>query len=497
MTRLRTAGTTAFIALLLSSTALRADVTPEQVWESWQKQYSSYGFTVAPGSVDRSGDTLAIRDVVFTAADPDGSTTTVLNVPALLLEDQGDGTVKASVEGEITGTNSANVDGGTETAHIRIDKSEAIAVVSGTPEAMSYLIDAPSIMLAVSTESTVPSAGEPAEVSMQLTGLAGTQQVTADATAQTMKTDMKAAGMTMHLTGTDPEEGTTVVADVALTDLAILGTNVMPEGADAAEMGNAIGMGMSTDMKMGYGGVTYTMSAETSDGPVNISGSAQSGQATIALSRDGFRYMVSGDNTAVSVQTAQFPMPVSAQIARGEMDLALPLSATPDAQPVTAKLVIDGLSVSEQLWAMFDPQGHLGHGPATLVIDLSGKAKALMDLYSDEAAKSPVPPMQIDSLDVNKIQLTVAGADLSGKGALTFDNSMGMPMPLGAIDLQLSGANKLMDGLVAMGMMPQDQVMFAKMMMGVYATPQGEDMFSSKIEFKEGGRILANGQPIQ
>ena len=112
-------------------------------------------------------------------------------------------------------------------------------------------------------------------------------------------------------------------------------------------------------------------------------------------------------------------------------------------------------------------------------------------------AASPVPPVQIDSLNVKKLQLTAAGAELTGAGALTFDNATATPMPLGAIDLKLSGANKLMDGLVAMGVMPQDQVMFAKMMMGMYAVPAGEDLFTSKIEFKEGGRILANGQPIK
>jgi hypothetical protein len=74
---------------------------------------------------------------------------------------------------------------------------------------------------------------------------------------------------------------------------------------------------------------------------------------------------------------------------------------------------------------------------------------------------------------------------------------MGMPMPLGAIDLKLVGANGLMDKLVTMGLMPQDQAMFARMMMGLYAVPAGEDEMTSKIEFKEGGEILANGQRIQ
>ena len=47
-----------------------------------------------------------------------------------------------------------------------------------------------------------------------------------------------------------------------------------------------------------------------------------------------------------------------------------------------------------------------------LVIDLSGTAKPLIDLFSPEAAKSDVPPIEIDSLDVNKIKLTVAGAEV-------------------------------------------------------------------------------------
>ena len=90
MARLRSAGTTTFLALLMSSTAVMADVTPEQVWDSWQKQYSAYGFTITPGSVARDGDVLTISDLVLT----NESTTTigtdkqvsktVLTVPAKL-----------------------------------------------------------------------------------------------------------------------------------------------------------------------------------------------------------------------------------------------------------------------------------------------------------------------------------------------------------------------------------------------------------------------------
>lgn len=107
------------------------------------------------------------------------------------------------------------------------------------------------------------------------------------------------------------------------------------------------------------------------------------------------------------------------------------------------------------------------------------------------------PPVELDSLKINQVRLAVAGAELSGTGDLTFDNAAPVPMPLGAIDLSLNGAKGLMDKLVTMGLVPQDQAMFAQMMLGVYAVPSGDDAVTSKIEFKEGGQILANGQRIQ
>jgi hypothetical protein len=68
---------------------------------------------------------------------------------------------------------------------------------------------------------------------------------------------------------------------------------------------------------------------------------------------------------------------------------------------------------------------------------------------------------------------------------------------VGAIDLTLTGANKLMDNLVAAGLVPEDQIMGARMMLGLFAVPTGDDAMASKIEFKEDGGIYANGQRIQ
>ena len=99
-------------------------------------------------------------------------------------------------------------------------------------------------------------------------------------------------------------------------------------------------------------------------------------------------------------------------------------------------------------------------------------------------------------------EVTAVGASLTGKGAFDVDTmalmmSQGMSGAEGALDLSLTGANGLMDKLVAMGLVPQDQVMGVRMMMGMFAVPAGDDAFTSKIEVKKDGQILANGQRIK
>jgi hypothetical protein len=70
-------------------------------------------------------------------------------------------------------------------------------------------------------------------------------------------------------------------------------------------------------------------------------------------------------------------------------------------------------------------------------------------------------------------------------------------MPTGAIDLQLSGVNALIDGLVGLGVVPQDQAMYPRMMLGAFTTSTGADQATSRIEFTEDGQIIANGQRLQ
>jgi hypothetical protein len=111
-------------------------------------------------------------------------------------------------------------------------------------------------------------------------------------------------------------------------------------------------------------------------------------------------------------------------------------------------------------------------------------------------------PGELNALDLTQLQLKLAGAQVDGKGALTFDNTdlttfQGVPAPTGQIDVTLTGINALLDTLVAMGLIPEDQVMGARMMLAMFAKPgETPDTLVSTIEFKDKG-LYANGQRLQ
>ena len=66
-------------------------------------------------------------------------------------------------------------------------------------------------------------------------------------------------------------------------------------------------------------------------------------------------------------------------------------------------------------------------------------------------------------------------------------------LEMNRLQQDLSRANE-----IQMGMLPQEQALGARMMMGVFATPgDGDDTLVSKIEVNDQGHVLANGQRLQ
>ena len=146
---------------------------------------------------------------------------------------------------------------------------------------------------------------------------------------------------------------------------------------------------------------------------------------------------------------------------------------------------------------MFDPMAALPRDPLNLVIDTEGMMKITKALTASPQTPSEVPA-QLDSVTLKELQLSVAGAELTGTGTGAMDYpAAGEPVPSGAFDLKLTGANALMDNLVAAGFLAADQLMMPRMMLAMVGIPDpaGGDSVISKIEIKDKG-VFANGQKL-
>ena len=172
-------------------------------------------------------------------------------------------------------------------------------------------------------------------------------------------------------------------------------------------------------------------------------------------------------------------------------------------QPYGFRLGLEDLSLSEGIWNLFDPAAVLPRDMASLVIDVNGQMRWLVDVLTmEEADIDEDVPAEVDSLTIEEVLLQLAGAELTATGGFTFDYSDlstfdGMPRPEGAVTVVLTGANSLLDKLVQMGLVDAEQAMMARMMSGMLLQPgDGPDTLVSEIAVSPSGQITANGAPL-
>ena len=227
----------------------------------------------------------------------------------------------------------------------------------------------------------------------------------------------------------------------------------------------------------------------------------------VSMGDGGLDYSGVGQSVTYSLSGGELPFPVAVAADETRFAMTLPLVAGPAEQDFALGLTLGGMTISDGVWNLFDPGTILPRDPATLAIDLAGKAKMFVDLLNPEAMEraenAGEVPGELNALTLKGLTLRAAGAELTGTGDFTFDNTDlttfdGVPRPIGSFNLNLTGANALIDKLIQMGLVSEDDAMGARMMMSMFAVPgNGDDALTSTIEINEQGHILANGMRIQ
>jgi hypothetical protein len=380
-------------------------------------------------------------------------------------------------------------------------------IVSGSANDMAYAYSAAAIQLAL---KSVTAEGKTVPVKMaelaihNINGNSTVKTVNLRTIAQTMQ----AGDLGLNIDFANPDNAEEFVKiGATLGQPTFNGTVSIPAGAfDPSNMAAMLKAGFAVDGKYGYTGGKMDFQFVERGDTVQVNSSSDSGAFEVTMSADMLKYLVSAKGQTVNMVGGDIPFPIDIKMAESLLKLVMPVSKSDTVQDFALGITLGGFETSDMIWGLIDPTAKLPHDPATVAIDLSGKGKLGFDVMDPEQQKAlergEVMPGEVESLTLNNLEVTAAGASLTGTGAFAFDfpkvmMSQGMQGIDGALDLSLKGANGLMGKLVEMGLVPQDQIMGVQMMMGMFAVPAGEDAYTSKLEVKADGQVLANGQRLK
>jgi hypothetical protein len=239
-----------------------------------------------------------------------------------------------------------------------------------------------------------------------------------------------------------------------------------------------------------------------------VAASGSTGQVafTGGMSGAAVGYDTAVNDLDVSIQTSEFPLPIDISMAKYGIGFELPIATTEEAAPMGISVDLIDLVISDGLWNLFDPGNVLPRDPATFQLSLQGTAKALMNVMDPDdqmaMAMGGGSPFEPETLVLETLNINAAGASVTGEGAFTFDNTdtqtfAPLPRPEGDAKIQINGLNKLLDSLVAMGLVPAEDVMAPRMMMGMFARSTGDDQMEIGVEVNGAGEVLVNGNRVR
>lgn len=497
MSQWKLLGSTAVLAVMTGNAALA--ITPEEVWAKWKDLSAGHGQTLTTGSEARDGDALVITDMTLDYAQ-DGSAMTV-TVPQVRLEDVGDGKVEVTLTESYDLILTPETDKPDTTIVVNIAHPGMKTVASGSADESRYDFDAPEI--AVQLKDVIGGdENEKFSANARVSNAKGNYILT----GETLSSATTADAFTLALSG-ESEEGAqepgTFKLDMNVTNIAGQSNATLMGSMD--DMAKAVQDGFATDGTLTFGTSTFTADVSDATGNVVIAGGGDSGSFNATVSKDGIGYGSAVRNMTVTASGSQVPFPeLKFSYAEGAFDFLMPIvkSEVPGDFRFITKLI--DLTIADEVWAMFDPTGQLPRDPASIVIETAGKARLTADFFDPATMEqSAAMPGELHALTLSQLLVKFAGAEVTGTGDLTFDNSDletygGVPAPEGTINLKATGVNGLLDKLTAMGLVPEEDLMGVRMMMGMFVKmdPSAPDTMTSDLEFKD-KHFSVNGMQLQ
>jgi hypothetical protein len=502
----RTLTCSSAIGLVFLASAANADVTPQEVWESWQAMLTSAGQELTIGNTADNGNSVEVTDIALTQNDPMGGSAS-LSFDKLTFTDNGDGTVTVTMPESYPLALAFPAEGdGPGSMKLTVSQPGMTIVAGGSATETSYDFTAPNVTIKLDEVTDESGKVLDTQADMVMTDATAKYLVVRDGENINLDTSYAAKGLVLNVSGTDNSgdgggqgKGTVSLADLTGTTKGnFLGADVM------ADMVVALNSGFTLDSSFSFGAMTADLDITDASGPAKMTAVATGGSFNVAMDKTRLDYGSSLTGAKFTVSGAEIPFPqVELAFAESGFRVFMPIMKSDSPQDFSFLTKMVDFTVSEDIWAMVDPGGTLSREPATIIVDLKGTGFWTKDIMDPSLQVDGVEtPGELHSLDLTQVLAKAAGAEVSATGGLMFDNTDlatfgGVPRPDGKITIGIKGVNKLVENLIALGILTEDDAMGFRMGLAMFARPgAGPDELTSEIEFKDGG-MFANGQQLQ
>ncbi|SDI63629.1 DUF2125 domain-containing protein [Aliiruegeria lutimaris] len=491
-------------AALITIPCVGWSLTAQQAWQSWQDAAQSYGQELTNDGEEMMGGTLTVRGVAM-STDMEG-TSISMGVEELVFAEQGDGSVMVTMSETIPVTASGiDPDTGEEIdVSVVIEQSGLAMTASDADGATAFSYDAPSLMVKIA-DMKIDDAAFPMVLEVALTDTSGAYSVGSGA-GTPVESAFEAAGVGINVDVADPEGSGKMVFTASVDGLTTSSFATGFADMDPDDMARMLNEGFAVEGGGKYGPVSFDMAFEEDGSSMLATGSLTGGGVGITMNADGISYEIGYEGLDLKLSGSEIPLPqVTAKADVLSTSFAFPLLVSDAVSPFAFRTAIEGLQVGEEIWSMIDPAAVLPRDPASLILEVAGTGRWMMDIFDEEAMMAlddAQAPGEVETVEVKELKLAIGGAELTGNGAFKLDNTDlqtfdGVPRPEGTANLRLLGGNGLLDKLTQMGLVPQDQVMMVRMMSGMLAKPGSEpDELLSEITIDANGQVLINGAPL-
>lgn len=503
MIRLTT--TTALLTLLAAPAA--ADVTAPDVWNGFTALYQSIGLKVE-ATQTRDGSTTTITDLKISGDFPFGLGSISISSIGPDLIGNGDGTVTIKFADHMPIAVAMSLpDDPFVTANLDYNLEGYTAVASGNPDdfTVEYSGDKMAVTLADVSWPNPPISD--IEGSYTLLGFSGSSRfviadnisVSQEYTATKMEIEV---GLTVPLTldKIHLSESWDKVADEFNYTLPVSGIDLM-------NLPEQLRNGLSIQDKFSIGSAKGTSHTTRNGETVEYQfDTTKNSVSTVSLSQFGIGLEAAVESFVMDYQFEELPFPIKAKAASANGRLNIPLLHVVENQKFDYALSLNDVTLGDEIWSQFDPDGKLPRTPANIALDFSGKGRLFVDLLDFDAMAKVIDEGikfgELSALTINKFDVDAVGSRLISSGAFTFDNDDfdtfdGIPAPTGTATMHFAGMNALIDTLIDIGLLDSEKALGLRMGLGMFTVlGDGNDTLVSEIEISEDGHVSANGKRL-